>query len=425
MSNSEHIDENTQQLLALLYDELDEGEASKVRAKLADDPARAAEFASYQRVREIVGKLPQEEPSNAITAQLLHAASQAKSSASKPGLFVWMADVFRGMAQYPGLAAAASLVLVAGIAGTLYMTSDGPMVSQPMAPTPSTQAAPESVSPKGDPVAAAELQGSDKDNEQAAQEPMESPAPEKIKAPAGRANASGFADGIVTEGDVVRPPAPKKKRERAETKSIVRGKKATRPGPAKRSKIASKADRKERTAKKGISELRKSSPRPDVLRRDRDAAKKPANRKTSDTKGASGQAKAPRSRFASPPPPATKSSPSDVSAGAPAPESSVSADDDAVRAQEKDKAKQQASYERARRLHLRAIALAKKKQCTQALRVAAMVRKQDARYYRRAGVSSDKQLSSCRKAAAARSKKAPTSDTASKSSGKLKSRKKK
>jgi len=116
-------------LLDLLYGELDGDAAATARAEADADPERSAELEAFGQLRELMRELPDEEPPAAITAQLMHAAARARPSAAPAavagvGLWARLRAWFRPVMMHPAMAAAATFVLVAGVAGTLYLTGN-------------------------------------------------------------------------------------------------------------------------------------------------------------------------------------------------------------------------------------------------------------------------------------------------------------
>lgn len=169
-------------LVDLLYGELDGEAHAAARAQLDGDPALSSELSELRGLRALMAELPDEEPAPALSAQLLHAAAkQAPSSrgarvaaaAEGAGFLAWLKQFFRPMAMHPAMAAAATFVLVVGVAGALYV-SGRVEVSEPRAPSGATLA---------DERAPAE-----------ASAVPESPARTKIAAPASR-----FDDDVVPD----------------------------------------------------------------------------------------------------------------------------------------------------------------------------------------------------------------------------------
>lgn len=104
--------------------------------------AHEGELDSYRRIRESFRELPDEEPPPALTAILLHEAARrapagrARAVTASPadeerGLFSWLGRLFGSMVAHPAATAAATLVLVAGVAGSLYVR--GQQASEPRA----------------------------------------------------------------------------------------------------------------------------------------------------------------------------------------------------------------------------------------------------------------------------------------------------
>jgi hypothetical protein len=121
-------------LLDLLYGEIEGEEEAAALRDVEADPARADEMAAFSRVRSLMRDLPEEEPPAALTAQLMHAAARAVPArrgaaavpveVEGPGLWERIKAFFRPVMMHPGLSAAATLVVVCGVAGVLYMTGN-------------------------------------------------------------------------------------------------------------------------------------------------------------------------------------------------------------------------------------------------------------------------------------------------------------
>lgn len=161
-------------LMALLYGELDAGEAERERAAVAESPEQAAELEGFERVRTLFRELPDEEPPPRISAQLLAEAARSAPAprravavpAREDGfwarLLSWLSPV-----QHPGFAAAASVVLVAGLAGVLYLRKGDALQKAGRAPEAppagsatattgtATEEAPPPPAPAADPAAVA------------------------------------------------------------------------------------------------------------------------------------------------------------------------------------------------------------------------------------------------------------------------------
>ncbi len=115
-------------LLDLLYGELEGEEEAAALREVEADAARADEMAAFSRVRQMVRELPDAEPSPAVSARLLHAAAMAapaaRPAAERAGLWARIKGFFQPVFMHPAMTAAATFVLVAGVAGTLYLTGN-------------------------------------------------------------------------------------------------------------------------------------------------------------------------------------------------------------------------------------------------------------------------------------------------------------
>ena len=130
-------------LIGALYGELSPAEMLTLDAHLLAHPADAGLLAQLRQVHAVVrsGGLIQSfvEPPQAVSALLLQEASRKApkkslvSNRNEPAN--WFARFVRSMALHPGLAAAASLALVAGIGGVLFTRGQGAV--QDTAPAPS------------------------------------------------------------------------------------------------------------------------------------------------------------------------------------------------------------------------------------------------------------------------------------------------
>jgi hypothetical protein len=137
-------------LVDLLYGELDQTGEGQVTPEAAGDD----ELEALRELRGLFRELPEEEPPAAITAKLLHAASLHASSASgdeeKRGLWAWLMSLVQPIAMYPGLAAATTLVLVAGVAGSFYLSGRTQLAEPTVTGEPaSSKASPDMDMPEG------------------------------------------------------------------------------------------------------------------------------------------------------------------------------------------------------------------------------------------------------------------------------------
>ena len=131
-------------LVSLLYGELPAEEAERTGARVASDPTLSARLGEMRRVRDLFASLEDEEPPARLSAQLMaeaaRAAPQPRRAAAAPQAGFWARFVswLQPVVQRPALAAAASLVLVAGVAGVLYMKKGEELTST--APPPAETA---------------------------------------------------------------------------------------------------------------------------------------------------------------------------------------------------------------------------------------------------------------------------------------------
>ena len=157
-------------LVSLLYGELEPDEAARASAQVAGDPTASARLGEMRRVRDLFAAMEDEEPPSRLTAQLMAEAARSapqtrRAAAPQPEAGLWARFVswLQPLVQRPALAAAASLVLVAGVAGVLYMkkgeelTSTGPTAerAEPPATGSPAPATPQAEPPVAPPVTAA------------------------------------------------------------------------------------------------------------------------------------------------------------------------------------------------------------------------------------------------------------------------------
>ncbi len=186
-------------LLALLYPE--PGDALEG----ASEDVSAAELEEMQSLRALFRELPEEEPSPAVSNKLLAMAAQHAPvpKAARRGVFAWLSDILMPLMAHPGLAAAATLVLVVGVAGTLYVKGNTKL-AEPMATSASPSPNPASL-PAAVPV-------------------LPPPVPVVDETAVGEAKESakaGLRDSPVDLGRATGKPGPQKKerREQAPTKN--------------------------------------------------------------------------------------------------------------------------------------------------------------------------------------------------------------
>ncbi len=124
-------EKETNDLLALLYPE--DGDETRESELISDD-----ELSGMQGLRSLFRDLPEEEPSDAVTNKLMAMAAQHAPTPAEEsrGFFTWFHDLFQPVFGHPGFAAAATLVVVVGVAGTLYVKGEGKLAE----PTVASQA---------------------------------------------------------------------------------------------------------------------------------------------------------------------------------------------------------------------------------------------------------------------------------------------
>lgn len=140
----------SEDLLALLYPEDD---APAGVTPMGD----VNELEDLRSLRALFREMPEEEPSDAVSNKLLAMAAQnaPKKEEESKGFFLWLSDLLLPAAYHPGLAAAASLVLVAGLGLTLYVNGKS-QVAEPVVASQSEAPEMRPASDFGDLPAAAE-----------------------------------------------------------------------------------------------------------------------------------------------------------------------------------------------------------------------------------------------------------------------------
>src|SRR5688572_24912829 len=108
-----------------LYQELDTSSSQAVEAHVGGCARCTAEIGSLRRTREVFREMPSEEPPASLSAILLHeAARRAPAVATRReevGFWERVRAWFQPLVAHPAAAAMATLVLVAGVAGVLYV----------------------------------------------------------------------------------------------------------------------------------------------------------------------------------------------------------------------------------------------------------------------------------------------------------------
>lgn len=119
-------------LVDLLYGELDETARERAEQRVREDQTLGQDLDAFSSLRALMRELPEAEPPEALSAKLLHAAAaevSGRRAAVEDGdepksLWGRLKSLFLPIAMHPAFAAAASVTLVAGIAGVLYVSGD-------------------------------------------------------------------------------------------------------------------------------------------------------------------------------------------------------------------------------------------------------------------------------------------------------------
>lgn len=382
MEHERDIDKDAELLVELLY-----GERDVEDTELSDESR--AELESLGELRALFRAMPDEEPPNAVSAKLLAAAAQhapnqaAAVDGESHGFFGWLAGLFKPIMMHPGLAAAASLVTVAGVAGTLYVTGRDD-VAQPSSGASferneSTRGAEMAPAEEPDmPAKAAEDTASlSADSDDSAGDTSEfgaagaaAPPPPVDEKPARAGTTSSLSN---EEQKQVRTPAPKGKIRATRIEGVVGG--SVIPEPEQNN---------------APSQIK------DTRRRDRDKKENRVDRELGDGAGDdfAGGEEAPQAPAPEPSP--AKDRPADRSKlrKAPAKPKPTDTKSDDNKKQDKDSA----SRRKAKKLHGSAAAAAAQGNCKKALSLGTQIRKTDSRYYDDVFLS-DARIRKCRDAA--------------------------
>lgn len=112
-------------LIGSLYGELSSTEEARLQAHLESHPADRAALEDLARARSAVRESRilqvQLEPPQSISALLLQEAARRVPRKAEEAKESWLSRFFRSFATHPAMAAAAMLVLVIGVAGTIYV----------------------------------------------------------------------------------------------------------------------------------------------------------------------------------------------------------------------------------------------------------------------------------------------------------------
>jgi hypothetical protein len=337
-------------LLELLYGELPEVDAVRTEEEVAGDAELVTALADFRSVRSLFADLPQEDPPPAVSAKVLAAAAEAaapiaaaRSASDEPrGFFVWLGNLFRPLAYHPGLAAVATLVVVGGVAGALYVTGKDKM-ARPGASSeqPAQSAVADKRAPAASPDPSGALMGKGKDDDAPARE---------LKA----AEESAAAEDNEVDSNA---PVPQKAR-------------ATRRQRVKTEKPRPKPDSARGFLDDGVEATGKSVFGGDSDRR-RDKTRDSRQAGPSGGATSSGGKKSPVTTPTTKPPPP----PAD-----PAPEPVTAADSSVSEAQGESADSSKKSNE-AKSLHKQALFRAKKGDCSTVVKLGARIRKIDSYFY--------------------------------------------
>lgn len=188
-------------LVDLLYGELDENARERAEQRVREDQALGQDLDAFSNLRALMRELPEAEPPEALSAKLLHAAAAEVSGGRAPvadgeepqSLWSRLKSLFLPIAMHPAFAAAASVMLVAGIAGVLYVSGDL-----------------KSATPRLESARQAELE-------------VAAGAPVTMQAPEGAAAAPAGAPAPVQAGEGAADPAASPAASRDESDGVVDG----------------------------------------------------------------------------------------------------------------------------------------------------------------------------------------------------------
>ena len=129
-------------LMDWLYDELEPEQQTRLTEHTEGCATCAAEIQSLRATRELLADLPQVEPPPGLSAMLLQEAARHAPATGdeRPGFFAWLSGLFQPLVAHPAAAALATLVLVAGVAGSLYVRGVDRAAEPTLATSDSAQA---------------------------------------------------------------------------------------------------------------------------------------------------------------------------------------------------------------------------------------------------------------------------------------------
>lgn len=118
-----------------LYGELDATEAARFEEHLARHPEARAEAEAFKRTRVAFKDLGEAEPTDSLSAILMHEAALAVTP--KETLWSRFSALFQPLVMHPAASAMATVVLLAGVAGALYL-NEGAKLAEPVASSTAT-----------------------------------------------------------------------------------------------------------------------------------------------------------------------------------------------------------------------------------------------------------------------------------------------
>jgi Putative zinc-finger len=107
-------------LVDWLYDELEPAAAARFTRHIDGCDACWQTAEAMTRIRALMRGLPEEPASEAVSVRILHQAAEQVASASRRGLWAWLAGSLQMAWAHPAAAALATMVLIAGVAGALF-----------------------------------------------------------------------------------------------------------------------------------------------------------------------------------------------------------------------------------------------------------------------------------------------------------------
>ncbi|MBL4635481.1 MAG: hypothetical protein JKY56_16595 [Kofleriaceae bacterium] len=355
-------------LLALLYPDGGMSDDEELSGQTEDMSSLDSELEGLLGLRSLFSAMPEQEPSDAVTNSLLamaakHAPSPKKAPA-EAGIWAWFSNLVMPLATHPGLAAAASLVLVAGVAGTLYYQNGG-QVAEPLAASEATRPG----------LAAPNVENTPEPKSDRAEVFLDSVATEVSESSSesreGAQAADVPSDEFVQVGGEAAPP-----------QEVTQ--KLGRAAPAPASQSSGRKDSADKIVYKPVAKKRKSSAGKSLMDSRAKSAKNKAPQKSSRTKGRSTGGLSP-----------------EVRAPSPAPEPDfvrslvTETDDEDFLKEKKSEDARVVPTGKAAALHRQAQRAAKNGDCATVRKIGQQIRKLDSAYYDRTYLS-DSGLKACR-----------------------------